>query len=415
MPRPRKQPPNRKDGLYEVKITLGRRLDGSLVRKSFYSSISKDDARKQAERYRIKQAVAEQTGIAFIDRTAKFSDWAETWLTTYKLGKVKGNTYYSTYLGTVRNHLIPYFAAAPLDQIRPLDIQTFFNEKGKTCSYESMKKMRSCLHGIFQTAVENHLCPTNPVTDSLELVSKVPPPQKKTYTQEQYNIVEQAALEAGALDVLVLLRTGISRSELLGLKWEDLDAETNTLHITQGLVQYKDLETEQWTLISDGLKNTFRRRPIPIDAQLSALLQAKPRVVPVGGNQKKGIPPTMIETEYIFHSSTGGMLSPTNWYKRNYKAFMASVIAQHPEIPFLTPHELRHTRATLWKDAGVDLFSIAKLMGHADLDMLAKRYAHNNVETLRKALQIDRPSHADRVIRYQCRNGVVVKLKRAKK
>ena len=113
MPRPRKQPPNRKDGLYEVKITLGRRLDGSLVRKSFYSSISKDDARKQAERYRIKQAVAEQTGIAFIDRTAKFSDWAETWLTTYKLGKVKGNTYYSTYLGTVRNHLIPYFAAAP--------------------------------------------------------------------------------------------------------------------------------------------------------------------------------------------------------------------------------------------------------------------------------------------------------------
>ena len=44
MPRPRKQPPNRKDGLYEVKITLGRRLDGSLVRKSFYSSISKDDA-----------------------------------------------------------------------------------------------------------------------------------------------------------------------------------------------------------------------------------------------------------------------------------------------------------------------------------------------------------------------------------
>ena len=47
-------------------------------------------------------------------------------------------------------------------------------------------------------------------------------------------------------------------------------------------------------------------------------------------------------------------------------------------------------------------------MGHADLDMLAKRYAHNNVETLRKALQIDRPSHADKVIRYQCRNGVVV-------
>ena len=152
-----------------------------------------------------------------------------------------------------------------------------------------------------------------------------------------------------------------------------------------------------------------------LDGKTIHLLPKTRKAFPRPCENTQGIPPTMIETEYIFHSSTGGMLSPTNWYKRNYKTFMASVIAQHPEIPFLTPHELRHTRATLWKDAGVDLFSIAKLMGHADLDMLAKRYAHNNVETLRKALQIDRPSHADRVIRYQCRNGVVVKLKRAKK
>ena len=97
-------------------------------------------------------------------------------------------------------------------------------------------------------------------------------------------------------------------------------------------------------------------------------------------------------------------MSPTNWYKRNYKSFMAAVIAEHPEVPFLTPHELRHTRATLWKDEGVDLFSIAKLMEHADLDMLAKRYAHNNVDTLRKALKLDSPPSKDKVIRYKCRS-----------
>jgi integrase len=415
MPRPKKQAPNRKDGLYEIKITIGKRLDGSLIRKSFYSHISKEDARKQAERYKIEHAVAERTGAAFVEHTTAFNDWAEKWLTTYKLGKVKGNTYYSTYRGTVQNHLIPYFGAALLDNIKPLHVQMFFNEKGKTCSHESMKKMRSCLHGIFQTAMENNLCTANPVTDSLELVSKVPPAQKKTYTKEQYEVVEQAALQAGALDVLVLLRTGISRSELLGLKWDDFDTETSTLNIRQGLVQYMDSETEQWALVSDGLKNSFRHRPIPIDHQLCSLLNAKPRIIPVGGNQKKGIPPTMTKTEFIFHSSTGGMMSPTNWYKRNYKSFMAAVIAEHPEVPFLTPHELRHTRATLWKDEGVDLFSIAKLMGHADLDMLAKRYAHNNVDTLRKALKLDNPPAEDKVIRYKCRSGVVVNLKRPKK
>ena len=58
-------------------------------------------------------------------------------------------------------------------------------------------------------------------------------------------------------------------------------------------------------------------------------------------------------------------------------------------IKILHCHELRHTRATLLKDNGVDLFSIAKLMGHSNLDMLSKRYAHNNVETLKKALGMD--------------------------
>lgn len=90
-PRLKKQAPNRKDGLYEVNVTIGKRLDGSLIRKSFYSSTSKDEARRQAERYKIEQAVAEQADVAFAERTTKFNDWAEKWLTANKLGKVKGS------------------------------------------------------------------------------------------------------------------------------------------------------------------------------------------------------------------------------------------------------------------------------------------------------------------------------------
>ena len=61
----------------------------------------------------------------------------------------------------------------------------------------------------------------------------------------------------------------------------------------------------------------------------------------------------------------------------------------HPEIKRLTPHELRHTRATLSaNDDDVDLFQLAKLLGHSDLNMLIKRYAHTDVEAMRKALKI---------------------------
>ena len=51
MGRPGKEKPTRSDGLYEIKATVGRRFDGTPIRKSFYSSVSKADAK--AEKYRI--------------------------------------------------------------------------------------------------------------------------------------------------------------------------------------------------------------------------------------------------------------------------------------------------------------------------------------------------------------------------
>ena len=114
MPRPKKEQPNRKDGLYEVKITTGKTLDGKLIRKSFYSSISKDDARRQAEEWRINQKVAQQTGNIFVEKSVTFADWARKWLEIYKKPNVSANTYKLTYLNSVEKHLIPYFKNAEL-------------------------------------------------------------------------------------------------------------------------------------------------------------------------------------------------------------------------------------------------------------------------------------------------------------
>ena len=60
------------------------------------------------------------------------------------------------------------------------------------------------------------------------------------------------------------------------------------------------------------------------------------------------------------------------------------------DIPKLTPHELRHTRATLWVNSGANLFAVANVLGHADLQMLRKRYAHSDVESTRKLLGLDK-------------------------
>ena len=59
----------------------------------------------------------------------------------------------------------------------------------------------------------------------------------------------------------------------------------------------------------------------------------------------------------------------------------------HPDVPELSPHELRHTRATLWIAQGMDPYMVARLLGHSDLKMLTRIYDHTSPETLRKAIQ----------------------------
>ena len=109
MPR-KKSVPNRRDGRYEVKITVGKTLQGKLIRKSFYSTISKADAQKQADTWKINQKVSEITGTSFIESpSCSFERWALVWLKNYKEKAVRRITFEETYQSTVLRYLIPRF------------------------------------------------------------------------------------------------------------------------------------------------------------------------------------------------------------------------------------------------------------------------------------------------------------------
>lgn len=69
-----------------------------------------------------------------------------------------------------------------------------------------------------------------------------------------------------------------------------------------------------------------------------------------------------------------------------YRRFMRALHKAHLEVAELSPHELRHTRATLWITQGMDPYMAARLLGHSGLKMLAKIYDHTSTETPRQAL-----------------------------
>lgn len=370
---------------YECKITLGKGINGELLRKSFYSTKSKSDAKRKAEKFKAQYELDLLCGGEPLHPKSLFKDWAPVCLERYKKPFVKGNTYTQTYLTPVNKHLIPHFGKLALDEIRPIQIQEFVNQESKKYAPETVKKDFAALSFIMQHAAENGLCKSNPAFSSIRL-PKVQRADKHTYTQEEYDKVYAFAKgHPNGLALMLLLETGISRSELLGLRWEDIDFKESILHIRQGLVAYQNLEENSWVVEADGLKNSYRRRDVPIvDAALIERLKCKPRSIEV--TRRKGQAPELVEAEFVFHSPQGQAYQPNNWNNRVFLPFMRDLHTAHPELPMLTAHELRHTRATLWLAQGVSPLMVAKLLGHSDLKMLAKVYDHTTVDTLRKAI-----------------------------
>lgn len=157
--------------------------------------------------------------------------------------------------------------------------------------------------------------------------------------------------------------------------WNDVDFDNNTLKIERGVADVVDANTKKLKIVIGDPKNDFRKREIPISSEVTGMLN----------NREK-------KSAFIFCNEKGNVQSPRTWSRRHYDVFMRDMhnyyLQQGIDVPMLHSHELRHTRATLWVNSGANLFAIATVLGHADLKMLRKRYAHADIESTRDLLDI---------------------------
>lgn len=363
MPRPKKAAPNRANGTYEYKATIGKTFDGKTIRKSFYSPISLEDAKRKAEEYKVKRAVVDTVGVT--EETTSdisFSDWANKWLTVYKKPYVTDNTYRLTYENFVVKHIIPYFGNAKLKNIRSIDVQQFFDKKYTELSQSSLDKIHICLFGIFDKAIDNDLIVKNPVKNVVYKSTK-DKNIKNVWSDEQIIIAKQFFADR-LPEVVLLLDTGLRRGEMLGLMWSDIDFENKTLTIRRSIADKQGGGVD----ISPPKMESYRTIPIP--QSLIDLLKELSRA-----------------SEYVFPNQNGEVQLPHSFSKRLVNA-MKEFHTLYSSIPILTAHELRHTRGTQLRRNGTDIYTIQKIMGHKDINVTANIYVHDEIEATRKAANI---------------------------
>lgn len=341
----------RKDGRIELQITIGIDSNGKRVRKSFCGKSEREVKTKKNE-------WLQQYSLARGDTNSSmsFSAWADKWLIVYKQNTVRPYTYENTYRTRVEKYLKLYFKQRPMDAITPLDIQAFFNSH-RQLSLALLKTLRVILNDMFSKAIDNDLCVKNPVSNVRLQSTQKPKEQHSLNAKEQAKAIEWA-INNHQIDILTVLKTGVRRGELLGLKWSDIDFDKKIISVNESISP----PIRNGDGVDYEVKTSASRRQIPIDKELSDCLKSLPRT-----------------SERVFNCTNA------NAYGKGIKKTLKQM-SDECNIPFLTLHELRHTYGTVLREKGVDIYTISKLMGHSSIDVTASVYVYNDVEVLRKAI-----------------------------
>src|SRR5262249_15040886 len=75
--------------------------------------------------------------------------------------------------------------------------------------------------------------------------------------------------------------------------------------------------------------------------------------------------------QLVFTTSTGTAYSQTNWHKQQYRPMI-----QKAGLPYIRPHDLRHTAATLLLLEGVQPLVVSEMLGHASVAFTLATYGH---------------------------------------
>ncbi len=229
-------------------------------------------------------------------------------------------------------------------------------------SIPSIKKHGIVIKEVLDDAVLEELIVRNPAV-GVKLPAKNLSMREEVFlTSETANEVLKA-FDGHPLQALVYttLYYGLRRSEVLGLRWNSIDFEKNTLTINHTVVKNRTI-VEKDTVKTQSSYHTY----VLIDDVKKVLLQERDRrrerMKELGRQYKK--------SDYVFTWEDGTLYRP-DYITRSFQR----VLKKH-NLPKMRFHDLRHSTASILYDKGWDLKDIQSWLRHSSIDVTSDIYTH---------------------------------------
>ncbi|MDA9472095.1 site-specific integrase [Enterococcus sp. 5H] len=291
-----------------------------------------------------------------------FKDVYELWYLQYI------NTVKATTAQRVKQYfekqILPAFGGLKINKITSAYCQEIVNQWA--IEYKRFYPIKSYTNKIFEFAIRQNLIKDNPLNRII-----TPKKQREIKNKDEQNFLDKTQLrdflkQAEVNEPLkyyaayyTLAFTGLRKSELLALTWNDVDFKNNTLNVNKSV---SILNTGAYISTT---KTTSSERLISIDVlTLNVLkkwkLEQKKELLTRGLRVKNN------DVQLLFNGDKNEIMNNITLWKRlkNYTDFN------------ITPHGFRHTHASLLFESGATIKQVQERLGHSDINTTLNIYTH---------------------------------------
>jgi integrase len=264
-------------------------------------------------------------------------------------------------------HVKPRWGKVPVAEVKTTAVRAWVAKmKRDGVGVPTIENSFHVLRGVLATAVEDRRIVVNPC-DGVKL-------PKRRHADRGYLSHRQVAVLADAVErdatvVRFLAYTGLRWGEMAALRVQDFDMLRRRVNVSRSV-------TESGGLVWSTPK-TWERRSVPFPAvlteELSELMVGKSR------------------EDLVFTDTRGNVIRNSNWRARVFspaveicqreakeqraKELAGTGEVVTPEFPTVTPHDLRHTAASLSVSAGANVLAVSRMLGHKDAAMTLNTYS----------------------------------------
>jgi integrase len=261
--------------------------------------------------------------------------------------------------GYLERWILPRWSSYRLKDVKAVIVEEWL--RSLPLANGSRAKIRNLMHAMFNHAVRWEWHDRNPITHVRQSAKRQKVPV--VLNIEQLRSLLENLKEPGKTAVLLDILTGLRVSELLGLKWSDVDFENLQLHVTRSISLQR----------VGPCKTEASQKPVPLDPELAEVLLLL---------RRRSIYP--MDDDWVFASPASKGALPY-WSFSLFRVYIRPALKAAGITGKVGWHTFRHSYATILKSHGEDVKTVQELLRHANSSVTMNLYAQAVTDIKRSA------------------------------